>query len=102
MKDLARALTKLGTAVQAACTVTASLDGRAEAHTAKGTLTPAQLMGFIEQVRTDASTMCTTHHLSESHTLRSIMEAITMLDTLLKGARNSGQHSVSWRRGCGA
>ncbi len=90
-KDMSRSINKLAALVQTSCTVTNSLDGCSEPHTARGSLEPTTLMSFIEKVRGKAVTICQAHQLSESHSLQFIMEAVKMLYTLLKGARNTGQ-----------
>ncbi len=67
---------KLAAKVQASLMVTHSLDGMEEAHVARGTLDPGQLITVVEQIRTDATSMCTAYQLPESHTLRFMLEAV--------------------------
>ncbi len=90
MKDLARGITNLGADVLAACTVTKSLDGWAEAYVAKGTTDPTQLMDFIDIIRRETATLCTACQLSQSYSLRITIEAVKMMFILFKTARNSG------------
>jgi hypothetical protein len=102
VKDLARGITKLGVDVLAACTVTKSLDGRAEAHVTKGTMDPTQLMDFIDLIRREAAAICTAYQLSQSHSLRFTIEAIKMMFMLLKTACNSGRpfrEMEEWTKG---
>jgi hypothetical protein len=92
VRELPRAIAKMGVTVHTLCTVTKSVDGRAaEAHVCRGTLDAQQPTNFVDQVSTEAKLVCTSHQLSEAHKLRFVLEADKRLYTLLKAARNSGE-----------
>jgi hypothetical protein len=92
VRELPRALMKLGVTVQTLCTVTKSVDGKAaEAHVCRGTLDAQMLASFVDQVSTEAELICTANQLPEAHKLRFVLEAGEMLYTVLKAARNSGE-----------
>ncbi len=57
-REMCRSISKMAALVQASGTVTNSLDGRSEPHTARGSLEPTLLMSFIEKVRAEAVTIC--------------------------------------------
>jgi hypothetical protein len=80
LREIYRTILKLAATVQTQFTVRQLLDGKSEAHTARGTMDPAQRSRLIALVRTDATSMFTAHQLPGSHHTF-ILEAVKMLYT---------------------
>jgi hypothetical protein len=57
-----------------------------------------QIATFVQKVNEEAALICTKHQLEEAHQLRFVAEAVKMLFTNLKNARNSGEPFNSMNR----
>jgi hypothetical protein len=102
VRHLHQGIRELSARVQALVTVTHSLEGKEGAHVARGSLEIAQLVTFVEQIRREATSMCTAYQLSEAHELRFIMVMVEMLYIPLRAAFNTGQPyrtMATWLKG---
>ncbi len=70
MRHSHQGILELAVKVQALVTITHSSDGKEGAHVARGSLEPAQLLIFGEQIDLEATSRCTAYQLSEAHELR--------------------------------